>query len=214
MGRPLRLFARENAEFDRGLGFFDAIYGFAITLLIANVDLPPAAAWRTPATLLGHGLGDQLVGFVISFVVIAVFWKRNTELLARFSALDGPVITANLVTAALVVLLPFTTQGISEPALSELPLPTALYAANVILAMLSLAAMHEIGLRRGLVIDAPSRAVRWAARADVGAKVLVFVVSIPVAYLVDPGWGKLVWLALLVAGPVTGLWNNRLVARQ
>lgn len=208
MKQTLRLFSRDNAEFDRGLGFFDAIYGFAITLLVANIDVPPAEAWESPATLLSHGLIDQLTGFVISFVVIAMFWKRNTELLGTFSALDGPVISANLVTTGLIVLLPFTTQGISDSDLNELPLPTALYAANVALAMLSLAAMVEIGRYRGLApkLDRGQHLREWV---DIGAKILVFLASIPIAYVVGGNWGKLTWLALLIVGPLTGRLQTR-----
>jgi len=90
------VFRRDNAEFDRGLGFFDAIYGFAVTLLIANVALPSAEYWTDPAVLLSGGLGGELVGFAISFVVIAVFWYTNTQLLGRFQGIDGPVVAANL----------------------------------------------------------------------------------------------------------------------
>lgn len=210
--KPYRqVFERQGPEFDRGLGFFDAIYGFAITLLIANVDLPPAEAWQSPATLLDHGLDDQLLGFAISFIVIAVFWKRNTELLGGFTAIDGPVIAANLVTAALIVLLPFTTQSISDPQISELPLPVALYAANVALAIVSLSAMLEVGRARGLLADdVASAAARWAERVDVLAKIAVFAVSIPVAYLASADWGMFVWLSLLVVAPVTGRWSDRI----
>jgi hypothetical protein len=34
-------YERGSAEVDRGVPFFDAIYGFAITLLITTADVPP-----------------------------------------------------------------------------------------------------------------------------------------------------------------------------
>ena len=63
-----RRFVREGAEFGRGLGFFDAIFGFAITLLVVNIEPPPAEAWASLSTLLDHGFGTKLLGFAISFV--------------------------------------------------------------------------------------------------------------------------------------------------
>ncbi len=69
----MKRFKREGQEFGRGLGFFDAMYGFAITLLVANIVLPPASDWTSLSKLLAGGLGTQLVGFLISFVVIAMF---------------------------------------------------------------------------------------------------------------------------------------------
>jgi hypothetical protein len=41
---PTLRYNRDTAEFDRGIQFFDAIYGFAITLLITTVHLPPSSA--------------------------------------------------------------------------------------------------------------------------------------------------------------------------
>ncbi|MFA5607842.1 MAG: TMEM175 family protein [Leucobacter sp.] len=208
-----KFFDRDGAEFGRGLGFFDAIYGFAITLLVANIDLPPAEAWRDPSHLLDTGLGTQVLGFLISFVVIAVFWWSNTDLLSRFRGVDGAVTVANLVIACLIVFLPFTTQGISDPTTTEYPLATALYAVNVALAIAAQSAMHEIGRARGLVDEDLPRGAWWAARVDVLAKIGILLLSIPVAYLVGPSWGQLSWLLLFPVGVLTGRWSDRVSRR-
>ena len=207
-----RGFEREGAEFGRGLGFLDAIYGFAITLLVTNIDLPPADAWKSVGSLLASGLGDQLLAFVISFIVIALFWRYNTELLSRFSSIDQAVITLNLVAAGLIVLLPFTTQGISE--VTDQPLAVALYACNVALAILVQAITIEVGRSRGLLRNDASPAGIRAERVDTLAKIVVFAVSIPVAYLVAPSWGMKTWLLLAVVGPVTGRWSARIAERD
>lgn len=212
MSQP-ETFHRGSAEFDRGLGFFDVVYGFAITLLVVNIDPPPAERWRNVHTLLDDGLGNQLLGFLISFIVIAAFWRRNYQLMARIGAVDGGVIVANIVSAGLVVFLPFTTKGISDSELSALPLPTALYATNIALAVLSQMAMFEVARRKGFVIDDDPRAGRWATRMDGLTSVAVFAVSIPVAFLVSADSAKLVWLALVVVGPITGVWSSRVVER-
>ncbi len=199
-----RWFGREGAEFGRGIGFFDALYGFAITLLIANLDAPPAEAWRSIGALLGSGLGDQLLGFAISFVVIAAFWKGNADLMAQFRGIDGAVISANLLSAGLVVLIPFTTQGISDPHVSSLPLPTALYAVNVALVLLAQHAVFEVGCARGLLDRECSRRELGALRVDALAQAGVFFASIPLAYLVGPSWAWTSWLILLLVSPLTG----------
>lgn len=203
---------RDRSEFDRGLGFFDAVYGFAITLLVANIDLPPAAAWVNLQTLSAPEFSSQVLGFVVSFAVIAVFWKVNTDLVGRLRGMDGAVIAANLVTAALIVFIAFTTQGLSDPGLSELPLPTAVYALNVGAAILSQAIMFEVARARGLVEDDVPQAARWASRLDVLAKVLVFVVSVPIAYLVGPSWAMVTWASLIVIAPLTGRWSDGVAA--
>jgi uncharacterized membrane protein len=197
-----RRFVRQGAEFGRGLGFFDAIFGFAITLLVVNIEPPPAEAWASLSTLLDHGFGTKLLGFAISFVVIAAFWRANTETLSRFKAIDSAVITSNLFTMGLIVLIPFTTQGISE--FSSYPLAVALYACNVALAILSQGITLEVGGYRGLLADSYSPALIRAARLDTLVKVAVFLLSIPIAYFVDPSWAMASWALLLILGPIMG----------
>ena len=207
-------FRRETAEFDRGLGFFDAIYGFALTLLIANLDVPAPEDWRSVQALLSEGLGSQLLGFAISFIVIAVFWKVNYDLIGRFSGVNGRVIGWNLVTAGLIVFIPFTTQGMSNPETEALPLPNALYALNIALAILSQMGMYEAARRGGLVSEVLPPKALWAERLDSFAKVAVMLVSVPVAYLVDGQWAKYTWMTLILVGPLTGVWSDRVVARE
>ncbi|UOQ59042.1 TMEM175 family protein [Leucobacter rhizosphaerae] len=204
-----RVFEREGIEFGRGLSFFDAIFGFAITVLVVSLDPPPAKSWTSLTALLDSGLGNQLTCFAISFVVIAVFWRSNTQLLGRFRAMDSTLIISNLVTVAFVVLLPFSTQGISDPELYGMPLPTALYAVNVALAILSQSVTAEIARARGLLIDDVPRSAWWAARIDVFAKIAVFLASVPVAFVFGSHWAQLSWLSLIVIGQLTGRWSER-----
>lgn len=208
-----RIISREANEFDRGLGFFDAVYGFAITLLVANIIFPPAREWKNVATLFAGGLGFALLGFTISFVVIAVFWYSNTNMLAQFKAFDGTIVAANLATTALVVIIPFTTQGISDPEISEFPLATALYATNIALTIVAQSVMYTIGLRRGLLRVEPSRETIVSGYCGSFYKVAVFLISIPVAYLVDPIWGRTLWLLILLTGPIEGFVYRKLGGR-
>lgn len=208
------IFQRDGIEYGRGLSFFDAIYGFAITLLIANIDLPPASSWSSLTTLLDDGLSEQLVGFVISFIVISVFWKHNTDVLSRFTGMDATIIAINLAMAGLVVFLPFTTQAISDEAVLEFPLATALYALNIVLLILALLSMVEVGRARGLFMDGTQPGLRWAIRIDLGAQACVFLLSMAVAYLVSPDAAHLMWVVVLpLVAIVTGRQRGRMLAR-
>ncbi len=208
-----RRFGRDGAEFGRGLGFFDAIHAFAITLLVVNIEPPPAASWSSLSSLLGSGLGTALMGFAISFVVIAVFWRSHTEMMSRFNGIDQTVITVSLLSAGLVVLVPFTTQGISDNEIADYPLPVALYATNVAAVILTHAITLEVGRARGLLVAEPSRELLLVERLDALVKIVVFMVSIPVAYLVSPGWGMLTWLLLIPIGIAFGQWGARIERR-
>ena len=82
VSRPRTRFERDTVEFARAFALFDAVYAFALTLLVVNIDPPEASAWADPITLLASGLAWQLLGFAISFAVIAVFWRVNHRIVA------------------------------------------------------------------------------------------------------------------------------------
>ncbi len=199
----------ESPAFARGVSLFDAVYGFAMTLLIANVDPPPAEAWQSVPMLLSSHAGAQLLGFGLSFVVIAVIWRSNVTLMRRLSGIDGPVTALNLLASGLVILIAFTTQGISDPGSTGLPLPTALYAVNIAAVSLTQMAMYQVARARGL--EQPRRSDQQNRREIIGAVVtpLVFLASVPVAVFVDADIAKLTWLSLVILNPVTGFLLRR-----
>lgn len=206
-------YVRNTSEFDRSLSFFDAVFGFALTLLIANLDMPSAEAWQSLDTMLAGGTGSQLIGFAISFVVIVTFWRANQALVARLRGLDSPAIIWNIVLVGMIIFIPFTTQGISDPETAELALPTVLYALNVTVAILAQIAMHRGAVRRGLArVEIPARLAR-AELIDALLKPAVFILSIPIALAFDGVVAKLSWLSLFVIGPLSGRWVKR-VARE
>ena len=198
-------FDRNTMEFGRGISFFDAIYGFAITLLVTNIDLPPASSWVSISTLLDSRLQSQLLGFLLSFVVIAVFWRVNFRLMGSVTLMSPRLISWNIVAAFFVILIPFTTQGTSDPGTADLRLPTALYALNIALASLSQTAVYLSARKHGL-----TQAEADKGKLGLGQLLLflpvpaVFLASIPVTLLAGPIPGRLVWATLFVISPITG----------
>lgn len=212
-GAPAELYTRDSMEYGRSLGFFDAIYGFALTLLIANIDIPPADAWQSLGSLL-DAVGSQLLGFVISFVVIVVFWRSNARLLSNLRALDSRGVVLNIALAGLVIFIPFTTQGISDPELSDLALPTVLYAVNITAAILVQIVMYRSAARRGLEIMPLTPVARRAQLVDSLVNPTVLVASIPVALAFGGTAAKYVWLLMLVASPLSGWLSRRVIRRE
>ncbi|GAC58683.1 hypothetical protein GOHSU_46_00040 [Gordonia hirsuta DSM 44140 = NBRC 16056] len=197
-------FGLDSNEFGRGVAFFDAIYGFSATLLIANLDAPPAEAWRSLDRLLDSGIGSQLFGFALSFAVIALFWRSNVAIQRSMTGLDGPTITANLVAVALVMLIPFTTQGISDSASADLALPTALYALNIALASLAQIGVAALGRHRGLERAPATGRARVIELITAWLPPVVFGLSIPVALTFGAAAGQWTWLSLAVLMPIAG----------
>jgi hypothetical protein len=121
-------FARGTTEFDRALGFFDATYAVALTLLVTTLDgYDVPGTWADPAALWA-AIGTQVVAFFIAFAVVAFYWRSNHGFVGRLNHLSGHLVTVNIVLLAFIVLLPFSTDAMGQ---FPEPLATAVFAGNV-----------------------------------------------------------------------------------
>lgn len=162
---------------------------------MTTLEVPPAEAWTDLGSLLRSGLGQQLLAFVISFAVIVGFWRTNHRVVSGMRGLDAVTLRICFYLVALIAFIPFTTKAISEPNPENLPLPTALYAAHVAVAVLVSVGLVIAARVRGLSND-----TRPLGHQILGGLIVagIFLVSIPVAYRFGPGPAKYLWLALLV----------------
>lgn len=206
-------FTRDDAEFDRAIGFIDATYALALTLLVTTLDVGDAAtAFADPGSLF-DAVGAQFIAFLIAFAVISNYWLEHHRMISAWRAIDTPTIAANLVLLASVVLLPFSTQSVGDPGVQELALPTVIMALNIATTSILHVWVFSLGVRRRLLEgDRPRAEIRAYMTLGV-VPAAVFLASIPVAVLVDPGLGRVVWVSLVVIEPIAHWLVSRSVAR-
>jgi len=195
-------YPREGQEFGRAVAFVDATFALALTLLVSTLDVDdPASAWDGWENF-GDAVGKQLLAFAISFSVVASYWLAHHRLLASFAAIDTPTIVINLMLIASIVLLPFTTSSVGDPAVDAEPLPTVVLAIDIAAASVLHTLVYVVAYRRDLLVARPTPRERSGFVLIGLTPALVFLASIPVAYLATPEAAWLSWLSLLVLRPL------------
>jgi len=200
---------RDDLEFARAVTFFDAIFAFSVTLLITTVDNFTPAAWSS-LKALDDANGSGLFAFAISFVVVVSFWRANHQEVTGFTALDGRVLWLNCMVMFGVVLIPFATEALGK---LDLPLPVAVYAVVISLTYLMQRVVVLDADRRGLNGERMTRHDMTWTIANGVVLPLVFLGSIPVAYLVSPDVAQRCWISLAVIFPLLG-WLQRAQERR
>jgi uncharacterized membrane protein len=194
-------FSREQSEFDRALAFIDATFAVALTLIVTTLDVGnPSKAFRSPSALY-DAVGPQFLAFLIAFAVVASYWLAHHRMVASFKTLNTRTLVVNLMLLAAIVLMPFTTSSVGDPDVADLPLPTALMALDIVAVSCLFALVWVTAARDGLLDHAPGPTERRQNLSIALAPALVFLVSIPIAYLVSPSTARLFWLALIVVNP-------------
>jgi len=207
--RGLRLYpiARSGfIEFDRVLFFSDAVFAIAITLLAVELHVP-----SNPHIPSGHDLFEarnSILGFGISFAVIALFWLGHHGIFRYITALDRPLIILNLLFLGTIAFLPYPTTLLSVHSLSDQAAVT-FYACCAGAAGFAEGLVWLYATRRGSGLTDPSVGrVKLQYTLRIFRVPAIFAISIPVA-AADPRVATYAWFLIFL----TGLAINRLVRR-
>jgi uncharacterized membrane protein len=133
----------------------------------------------------------------LSFAVIALLWIGHHRFFAALAAADHGLVISNFVYLAIVALVPFPSQVLGNNG-SEAGAPI-FYAVVMLAACLVSAGMWIYAQRRGLLDPGipPHLVVHSVLRSLVLA--FAFVISIPIALLVNPHAAEWTWLLALPA---------------
>ena len=185
----------DKNENERLIVFCDAVIAITITLLVLELSLPDGAERMSDAALW-QALADlrpRLTGYVISFLVIALFWLGHRQKFSWIVRSSGLLIWLNLGFLLGISWMPFATDMLIE---NGGRLATALYAGLTMMIALLAAAMAWHAVRAGLA-DESHRDLSplWLAGPSL-ATALVFALSIPIAFW-SPEAAQHSWLLLL-----------------
>jgi len=187
--------AATDVEFvsaERVIFFSDAVVAIAITLLA--LGLPDVHGTSNPAVLRSlHANRDAYLPFLISFIVIAAYWRAHHRLYAYVTRLDARLVTINLVWLLMIICTPYVTRVLSGGPFGGVRF--SLYAIIQVITMATMVIMGRHIRAAGLLrADAPPAVT--ADDISVVAVAVTFAVSIPIAFIPGVGqWAYAVWLA-------------------
>jgi uncharacterized membrane protein len=177
----------------------DGVFAIAITLLVLDIRLP-ALESNVPTEVFNaalNDLGHRFFSFVLSFVVIGLYWHGHHRLFRSLRHADTRLATLNFVMLFFIALMPFPTALISVYAPSQ-PGAVVVYALNIAATGIALAMLWVYAARGGLLLESVSaRGVRKRVVLSL-VEPVVFLVSIGITFI-DPNLAMLFWLSALAA---------------
>lgn len=145
---------KKEFQLERMILFTDAVFAIAITLLVIEIKAPVIAAHSSFDQTLQqlYELVPRLGGFIISFFVIAIYWRSHHRLFSFLKNYDNKIIWLNFFFLFFIVLMPFSSSYYSENA--EFQLPFYFYAINVsMIGLLNYVMLQYIIKHRGSISE-------------------------------------------------------------
>jgi uncharacterized membrane protein len=142
--------AERHRDLDRLLTFVDAVVAIAITLLVLPLAEVGQELGDGGAAELLEAHRDDLLGFVLSFVVIARLWLAQHQTVRTLERQSPPVVWLLLAWTFTIVFLPFPTSLVA--ASDHDPVAKILYVgtmavSSLLLGLIAVAIRRDDGLR-------------------------------------------------------------------
>jgi uncharacterized membrane protein len=186
-------------ELDRMVFFSEAVFAIAITILVLDIRLPDVLSpAELPARVLA--LSPKYLSYVISFLVLAVYWQAHHRVFRPIRGYDGTLVWLNFLFLMAVAFLPFPTSLLGE--YSGEQVSVVIYAANAAVASLLLSAISWYAAKGHRLVPPELDEEEGRLRRLQGLAVpVVFLLSIGISFF-SPMAAMYSWLLLAVTDPI------------
>jgi uncharacterized membrane protein len=136
------LFWGQTSSLERLLALTDGIYAIVLTLLVLDLKIPEAPEVSNAELMadLVHQI-PNFIAYLISFLVIVIFWMRNHWILKPLTKGDETVFWLNLLHLFFLSLIPYTSSLIGH--YEQDSLAVMIFSGSLGLSGLSLLFLHR-----------------------------------------------------------------------
>ena len=139
--------------------FSDAVIAILLTIMVLELKVPHEPEWRAL-----HPLIPIFSTYVLSFVILGIYWNNHHHLLQATERVNGRVLWANLHLLFWLSLFPFTTGWMGENHFATTP--TALYGVVLLAAAIAYFLLQTLVIRE----HGPDSVIAQAIGRDVKGK--------------------------------------------
>ena len=159
---------------ERLSAFSDGVMAIIITIMVLELKVPHSADIAALEPLL-----PVFLTYVLSFVVLGIYWNNHHHMFALTDRITGAVLWANLHLLFWLSLMPFVTGWMGENHFA--PLPTALYGAVLMMSGIAYYILETAIIRS----QGSSSRLRTAVGGEVKGRisVLLYAAAIPLAFV-------------------------------
>src|SRR6266853_1294353 len=159
---------------ERLCAFSDGVIAILITIMVLELKVPHGIDLAALSGLL-----PIFLTYVLSFVVIAIYWNNHHHMFYLTDRVTGGILWANLHLLFWLSLMPFVTGWMGENHFA--PLPTALYGVVLMMAGIAYYILEQVIIRS----QGPESRLEAAVGNDFKGKisVVLYLASIPLAFV-------------------------------
>jgi len=159
---------------ERISAFSDGVIAIIITIMVLELKVPHGADLAALS-----GLVPVFLTYVLSFVVLGIYWNNHHHMLYLTPRVTGSILWANLHLLFWLSLMPFVTGWMGENHFA--PLPTAAYGVVLFFSGIAYYILEQTIIR----VQGPNSRLEAAVGSDAKGKisVVLYALAIPLAFV-------------------------------
>ena len=183
---------------DRVVGFSDAVFAFAATLLVLKIDLPQVvrSQLETNFPAVFATLWPQYMANIISFLVIGYYWLNHHAIFSLLKRFNSTIVWINLVFLIFLSFIPFPVDLYGDyPTLSTV---VVFYSASLAFTGYFLAGIWWYASHNHRLVskELSDRTIQYYLTRLLIAPI-VFTISIPLVYI-HPALAQISWIFIVI----------------
>jgi uncharacterized membrane protein len=154
--------------------FSDGVIAILITIMVLELRAPHGADLLALRPLI-----PVFLAYLLSFVVLAIYWNNHHHLFHATHHINGSILWANMHLLFWLSLIPFTTGWMGENRFATLP--TAFYGADLLMAGVAYTILQRTLIWQGSMDPKVAAAVGrdWKGKASAA----LYALAVPLAFL-------------------------------
>lgn len=176
----------------------DGIFATVMTVLVLSLSVPVIASGASSLEValdIGQ-LVPNIVGYVLSFLLLAVLWISHHNIFHYMTRVDRPLLWLNTLFLLTIGFLPFSTALMGK--YNTVQLPVVIYGANVIATSICMLGILSYSSRTGL-LAVPAQDQRIIARIRSRWRIgPIFYLAAIILSFIDPVVSFVSYVAILV----------------
>ena len=185
--------------------FSDGVLAIIITIMVLELRAPDDSDLHALVPLW-----PVLLGYVLSFVYLGIYWNNHHHMLHVTSCVSGGILWANLHLLFWLSLIPFTTAWMGETRFASVP--TAAYGAVLLLAAIAYLVLQQTIVRS----EGPDSILAVATGRDTKGRLsaVSYAAAIPTALFFSPAVAGAVYAVLALVWLVPDRRIERVLAAR
>ncbi len=176
---PVDLVAEQLRSPDRVISLTDGVFAIVLTILVLEIKVPSHLPTRSLQGAF-HELRPTFVAWVISFLIIGMYWVAHRDIFARVRAVNRDLVWLNLLFLLTTAVIPFAASVFGE--YPDARIAVQLYGLVVTLASLMRLALYAYVVKHPdlMVAQEPGHQTRQGFILA-GVPIVLYLVAIGVA---------------------------------